>query len=430
MQVRRSLQRNEIMKTIRHSPAFIWTVRLLVVLMLGLGSVGTTAATSAPADETSAYFLGRDGTAIVVNGGSSPTDHTCNAGVFSQVPGQIDFFVGRARDYAPPGSGLKCEHLPAGAVQQWLALYRMDWRSHTLSYVHDVLKPPLLIAGPDGRPVSIRNAYDPSVVAYNGELWMAFECGGQGFRGVSRGFRGVSVCVGPLDRKSYTINDATRVTVLVEGGSAGDGYRYSASAPNLIVLQGRVYLYWAALQGDPVSNQWLADAIRGMALAQEPSGLRRIWGLGAIGRAVPSFDPNVNVQVAGPNPADPMSDQSIDLKGAYATDNDVYLLAGLGGRGPEGRQNCVSGGGGSYGCFRLQMFRSSTPLGPDIFNRHPLISPKLPLNPSSYARFYVDDRGQLSILASFFPPHGDYNTPYLVPSGMWSFPINLSTLRY
>ena len=93
-------------------------------------------------------------------------------------------------------------------------------------------------------------------------------------------------------------------------------------------------------------------------------------------------------------------------------------------------RNCLSAGGASYGCFRMQIFHSSTALGVDILNRQPLKTPPLPFNPTAYDRFFADQSGRLSILGEFFPAHRDYTTPYLVPSGMWSFPIDLSTLRF
>jgi hypothetical protein len=370
------------------------------------------------------YFVGRNGTAVKVTSGASPVDHTCNAGAFFQIPGQSDLFLGRARDYGEPGSGNKCDRRPSGVAVQWLALYKMNWQAHSLNYVQDVLKPPMRIAAADDRPVLLKNAYDPSVISYNGELWVAFECGGAGFRGAS-------VCIGPLDRNTYTINDPRRVNMVIEGGPAENGFMYSASSPILIVFRGRVYVYWAALQGDTASGKWFADAVRGMEVVQERSGLRRMWGLGSVGRPAPSYAPHLNVEVAGVDASDPMSDQSVDLKGAYVSGNDIYMTAGLGGRGPGGKLNCYSGGGASYGCFRLQIFRSSSPLGPEIFNRHPLTGPKLPFNPTGYSRFFTDNHGQLSIMGYFFPPHPNYNTPYLVPSGgMWSFPVNLAELRF
>jgi hypothetical protein len=298
----------------------------------------------------------------------------------------------------------------------------MDWQAHTLTYVHDVLKPPLQVPVSPGRIAVIKNALDPSVISYNGELWVAFQCGGS--------FRGAATCIAPLDPSTLTINDPQRLTVPIEGGPAGDGYNYSGAPPTPFVFHDRVYVYWAALKIEIGSNRWVGDTIRGMELVKEPSGLRRFWGAGSIGRPVSAHDPNLTVEVAGVDPSDPMSDQSVDLKGIYATENDIYVVAGLGGRGPGGRLNCVNGGGGSYGCFRMQIFHTSMPLGMDILNRQPLKAPRLPFNPTAYDRFFVDDHGQLSVLSYFFPPHRDYNTPNLLPAGLWSIPINLSALKF
>ena len=369
-----------------------------------------------------AEFLGREGVPIAVAPGDSPVDHTCGSVVFSQIPRQINLFVGRAHDYAPPGSPTKCApHRPPWSTG-WLALFRMDWEAHTLSYVRDVLRPPVRFVTPAGRVVEIRSAGDPSVAYYNGEFWVAFECGGT--------LHGNSVCIAPLNPRTYAVDDPSRMTLVVEGGPAETGYSYSASAPNMVVFRNRAYIYWAALQVDMQARRWVGDAIRGMALVQENSGLRRVWGAGSAGSPTPSYYPSLNVEVVGIDPSDPMSDQSVDLKGAYADNSYVYILAGSGGRGPGGKLNCVSGGGGSYGCFRLQIFRSSNPLGTHVFNQSALISPRLPFNPTGYDRFFIDNHGQLSILGYFFPPHGNYHVPNLVPPGLRSFPVDLSTLRF
>jgi hypothetical protein len=390
--------------------------------LLSLLSLQSPIAGADPPESSTSYFLGRDGTPITVTRGNSPVDHTCLAHVFSQIPGQIDFFLGRARNYAPPGSPSECELNPQG-VTQWLALYKMDWQHHTLNYTQDVLKPPLQINASADRTILITNAYDPSVISYNGELWVAFECGG-------RGLRGVSACIGPLDPNTYTISDPRRVTVLIEGGPDETGYIHPASVPNLFVFRNRVYVYWSALQIERETKRWIAAAIRGMALVQEPGGLRRFWGAGSVGRPVLSYDPRSNTEIVGVDPSDPLSDQSVDVKGVYATDTYIYVAASLGGRGPERNQDCVRGNGGSYGCFRLQIFLASTPLGNHIFNRQPLLSPKLPFNPTGYDRFFVDNHGQLAILGYFLPRHKDYDMPHVLPRGMWSFPVDFSTLRF
>lgn len=367
-------------------------------------------------------FLGRDGTAITVTKGNSPVDHTCNAVAFSQIPGQTDYFIGRAHDYAPPGSPSKCvpNRPPSGIT--WLALFKMDWQAHTLNYVREVLVPPVEIAGAGGRTVLLRNAYDPSVIAYNEEIWVAFECGGVPMRGISS-------CMGPLDARTYTI-DPRRISTIVEGGPTGTGYIYSASVPNLFVFHNRVYVYWSAIQVDAESKKWLTCTVRGMQLVQDSSRLGRFWGLGSVGQPVPSYDPSLNVEVLGLNPSDPISDQCVDMKGVYAGANDIYVAAALGGKGPAGTQNCLGAGGDSYGCFRLQIFHTSSPLGPHILNRQPLRSPSLPLNPTAYDRFFIDNRRQLSIMGQFYPPHGDYHEANVVPPGMRSFPIALPALRF
>src|SRR5260370_26653072 len=133
-----------------------------------------------------------------------------------------------------------------------------------------------------------------------------------------------------------------------------------------------------------------------MELAQEPSGARRLWGLGSGGLAVASRGPSRNVEVLGTNPSDPYSDQTADLKGAFADRDHVYLIASLGGKGVGGTQSCINPRGTSYGCFRMEVLRSSDPLGTHIFNSR-LLSPMPPMNPSDYQRVLMAPHGSMNV---------------------------------
>ena len=235
------------------------------------------AVVQAPADHRPR--LADNATLITVTKGGSAIDHTCNAVAFSQIPGHPDLFLGRAHDYAEPGVSKRCvPDIPKGSRLHWLALYKMDWTDHTLNYLHDVLKPPFELAAGAQRTVQVENAFDPSVISYNGEIWAAFECGG-------KRFHGNAACMGPFDPATGTIHDLSRVTVIVEGASDGPNINYTASVPNLFVFHGKVYVYWSVIRirrpGGP--RNWLGVTVRGMELQQESGGLRRFWGAGSAG---------------------------------------------------------------------------------------------------------------------------------------------------
>jgi hypothetical protein len=81
--------------------------------------------------------------------------------VFSQMPGLPSLFIGRSADYVD-GSSTKCvPNSPPGAMLHWLSLYRMDWSSNTLRYVHDVLKPPFHISVDGNGGADVGNVHDP-----------------------------------------------------------------------------------------------------------------------------------------------------------------------------------------------------------------------------------------------------------------------------
>jgi hypothetical protein len=107
---------------------------------------------------------------------------TCNSVVFSQIPTRPDYFLGRRGT-----NGGTC----ADVNPKSLALFEMDWGTATLRFTKYVLNPFFQIST-ENRLASIENVYDPSVVSYNNELWVAFEC-------AVKGFLGASTCVGPLN---------------------------------------------------------------------------------------------------------------------------------------------------------------------------------------------------------------------------------------
>ncbi|HEX3870732.1 MAG TPA: hypothetical protein VHV77_09865, partial [Pirellulales bacterium] len=132
-----------------------------------------TAGTSVRPSGGSASFLAEDGIPIAVPA-------TCNSVVFAQLPGRTDYFLGRIGS-----NGGTC----ADAKRQWsIALFRMNWSAHRLEFLKEVLRPPIDIAVGQAA-VPVRATFDPSVVYYHGEFWVAFEC-------ASVRIGGASACIG------------------------------------------------------------------------------------------------------------------------------------------------------------------------------------------------------------------------------------------
>jgi len=346
--------------------------------------------------------------------------------VFAQVPGHLDFFVGRILRIGETCADAK------QAKRPWsIALFKMNWSTHSLDFQKEVFQPRIQISAGPATTETIRSAADPSVALYNGELWVAFEC-------ARPKIRGASTCVGPFDLNAASI-DPRRTTLAIKGGTDVDpasSLVYSASAPNLFVFHDRLYVYWSAIAMERTTLAWEQITIRGIQLEQERSGLRRLWGLGSAGAPVASHDPVRTGEVLGLDPTDANSNKSVDIEGVYTDQTYIYLIAAFGGRGPAGPKVCLDPRTASYGCFRIQIFRSSSPLGTGIFNLHPLVAPLLPLNPAAYQRPFAAPDGTLRILGKFHNPAIGYsNSSNMLhfPQKPWrliSYPFPLSVLQF
>jgi hypothetical protein len=154
----------------------------------------------------------------------------------------------------------------------------MNWDTHTLEYVSTLLdantgsdptnsfpKTPI-----QGGKYVLQSAYDPTVVEYNGELWVSFECWGTGMGSVSS-------CVGPMSAPGpgSTI-DLGRTTVVVEG-AATPGAGYAASVPKIFVYGGSPYLFFDAFLTGP-------GTIAQHGVPLEMIG-DRLWAKGAGGQS-------------------------------------------------------------------------------------------------------------------------------------------------
>lgn len=153
----------------------------------------------------------------------------CNSVSFHQIPGNGNYFIGRR---------LINTTTDGCSGSNWtLSLFQMDWSSHTLNRIRDVISLPVALTDQNA---TITSAYDPTVMSFNGELWMSFECVDTG---ASSG--GVSSCLAPISSTTFDV-DTARMTVAVSAiqqTAFNDGY--SASVPKLFQFGGTPYMYWS-----------------------------------------------------------------------------------------------------------------------------------------------------------------------------------------
>jgi len=335
----------------------------------------------------------------------------CNADSFAQIPTDPNLFLGRVMLVSPQES---C------SGKNWsLALFRMDWASHELQFVRDVLVPTVSLASlPDS---VVTTAYDPTVTLFDGTLWVAFECGGgppkDGWTW------GTSSCVGPLDLQNGI--DTTRTTVVVHAGANPKGrVGYSSSVPKIFTFNNKMYLYWSSIQGE--NQHWLQSTTRGMELVVDRG---KVWGVGSPGVPVAAHDPQLNVEVMGVNPTDYRSNTVASIFGVFVDGGRLIATAGLGGSGaeagPEDDSSCHRPRAPRPGCFRLVIAESNTPLGVDIFNHSFLTLPRPPINPQVYTRIDRKPDGSLFLMGDSYDPRPNLPGQNTIPSGFWMYPFDL-----
>jgi hypothetical protein len=306
----------------------------------------------------------------------------CNSVDFHQIPGNPSYFIGRR--LLNTGSDL-C------SGSNWtLALFQMDWTSNTITYLHDVLTLPVSLPA---QRATVQSAYDPTMVQYNRELWVAFECYGSGLfiSGPA------SSCIAPFTLANGI--DPSRMTLVVHGipkTSSTDGY--SASVPKIFLYQNALYLYWSVSHfQQSIDGVVLTDTTtRGAQLTQETSGLRRMWATGFVGTAMPSHDPGYNYEVLGLG-SDALSNGVADSFEVYVLGNQLLLMAAVGGQG------CTTPVSPVYGCYRFQIFSSTSALGTHVFSEQ-LQSPGLPFNPQEYSKIITDPSGNQFVMCHCLQP--------------------------
>ncbi|MFV0677884.1 hypothetical protein [Variovorax sp. tm] len=334
----------------------------------------------------------------------------CNSVSFHQIPGNGNYFVGRRLLTTTDGC----------SGSNWtLSLFQMDWSSHTLNRIRDVISLPVALTDQNA---TITSAYDPTVMSFNGELWMSFECVDTG---ASSG--GVSACLAPISSTTFDV-DTSRMTVAVSAiqqTAFNDGY--SASVPKLFQFGGTPYMYWSVSHFvQSADGPLLSDTTtRGAMLAQESSGLRRLWVNGSLGARISTLNSQFTTEVFGLTSGQNLLDGTADSFDIKVVNGKVLLTTAVGGKG------CGTPTSPAYGCYRLQIRSSTTPLGNGIFNGS-IATTALPFNPHEYSKFITDPNGSSFVIGQYLQVQGG-GTPApanTIPNGMSMFPIDLNALQF
>ena len=193
--------------------------------------------------------------------------------------------------------------------------------------------------------------------------------------------------------------------------------------PKLLVLNDRVYMYWSAIKIEKADRRWLGSTTRGVELTQDKTDSERIWAVRSVGEPLASYDPSRNVEVLGVNPGDPRANNLATIFSVLVSGPYVYATAGVGGEG------CTKPSDPVPGCFRLGIFRASSPLGVHVFNEAaatPAVS-----NPEEYSRFFRQPDGRLFIMGLYTDPQAGANVsgPKL-SKGIWRYPADLRGMNF
>ena len=291
------------------------------------------------------------------------TELGCNAVSLGCDPSLGDYCIGRL--------------LSRGCHGNWsLVLARIDWANHRFDYIHPVLdtsKGPVPISG--GKRV--RNAYDAQVMAYAGEIWVAFECTGDGIN------RAAS-CMGPLNN-DLTLNTA-RTNVVIQGGDDRE-YHYSASVPKLLAYKHKAYIYWDRIKSRLAVRHKLVDlSAWGVEIKKGSDGM--FWAVGSAGQTGRSIASNdrAAVEVFGVDPRDPRYDGMADLFQTITDGQRIYITGARGSRG------CSVPGSLVAGCYQLTIGEATNPLGYHVFNQNLIPDTYLPESSEEYYRFVYQTR--------------------------------------
>ena len=331
-------------------------------------------------------------------------NYVCNeAGSFVQVPGQPDMFVGRVMAI---GTQAYCN---AGnfTTSPTVGLFQLFWYGGNASLV---LKRFILTMPTTINSTYVRSIYDPTLMSFGGDIWMAAECTPHTPDGVEH----VSACVAPLLPDLSGI-DTSRFSVPVLGDTWPDPYAgnknqsiNSASIPQIINWGGSTFLYWTNDHHDKMASQPIIT--RGAELYQDTAG--RFWVLESSGTPISATDSNLSTVVYDVAFDDSLYDHVASVRTLYpsASGNGFYAISTLG--GSSFGALCSNAAQPVPGCWRAGVTFSTAPLGYNVFAANPLPTDQIPVNPQTYPKPIINSAGQKYWLAGFLKPMTSWNGGY------------------
>lgn len=316
----------------------------------------------------------------------------CNeAGAYVPVPGYPGVFIGRVLG-TPTATWCAGLNTPV-ANYATLGVFQFSLAKRQMVLQYSLATPPVTWRG-----TYVRTLYDPSVMSYHGQLWLAAECTPHDKAGIEH----VSTCVMPLLVDGTVSLDTAHFTVPVQGKTLNGTAVSSASTPHLINWNGTPYLYW-------VSDGSGAYPIvtYGAELALNTAG--EMWVVGSPGIAIDAQSAEVVRDIVA---GDPLSNfqASVDYLYPAADGSGFYILSTLGGIAHG--VPCEVPTAVVPGCWRMQVTFATSPLGYNVFAGTPLPVDQIPASPIGYPRPLIDPAtGMRYLSASTAGPHSQLNVP-------------------
>ncbi len=155
---------------------------------------------------------------------------------------------------------------------------------------------------------AIESAYDPAVLDFQGQIWVAFECGVSGLIGSAH------TCLGRLEPKDATSYKLTNTDVVVQGHDfdATNKSELSASVPKLFLFEDAPHVCWTAVEIDEGIAKFRQIKTRCARLRGSADGRRLVFADVGDATRIGSSDPRA-VDVMNPLAGDPNSDLVADI---------------------------------------------------------------------------------------------------------------------
>jgi hypothetical protein len=300
----------------------------------------------------------------------------CNAVRYAQLPDNENVFIGRMLNNTVPSDGC--------SGSSWkLTVSEFNKTTNQFTRIYDLLQTPATVLNGTH---SLTTAYDPSVMLFNGQYWVAFECHGTNLSGsVNKFGTSVAACVAPVG--VFGVLDTSRLSIAISGGSyiSGDQYTHSASVPKLLVHQNRIYLYWSDVKIRKSDGAWQNIVGRGTEL-EYSNGM--FYAKGYREPMVSNNPDGVIVWNTSANASSVADAADIKSDGRW-----IYATGSLGGQG------CLTPLNTTQGCYRIAIAKTRLPLDENTFGSN-VINDTMVNDSAEYPSFMYKD-GKLSLLAQF-----------------------------